>query len=215
MYNCPRQFIASVKQFHDGMQARLQDNNKASEPFPVTNGVKQGCVLESSLFSIMFSAMLTYTFKDDDIGIGIRHRTDGTLFNFRRLQTKTKVMTYVIRDFLFAGDCALSVGSDADMHRRQIILCIFTYIGNKLKQNVVIEVKTRIAKASAAFGRLHAKVWSRRDINLHAKLKVYTEIVLTVLKILLYTCETWTVYQSYARKRIHFHITRLRRLVNI
>ena len=61
--------------------------------------------------------MLTDAFKDCDIGIGIRYRTDGTLFNFRRLQTKTKVMTDIIRDFLFAGDCALNVGSEADMQR--------------------------------------------------------------------------------------------------
>ena len=34
-----------------------------SDPFPVTNGVKQGCVLASTLFSMMFSAMLTDAFR--------------------------------------------------------------------------------------------------------------------------------------------------------
>ena len=34
-----------VKQFDDGMQARVQDKGETSEPFLVTNGVKEGCDL--------------------------------------------------------------------------------------------------------------------------------------------------------------------------
>ena len=40
---CPSRFIAIVWQFHDDMQARVQNDGEYSEPFPVTNGVKQGC----------------------------------------------------------------------------------------------------------------------------------------------------------------------------
>ena len=46
-----------VRQFHDGMQARVQNDGEYSEPFPMTNGVKQGCVMALTLFSMMFSAM--------------------------------------------------------------------------------------------------------------------------------------------------------------
>ena len=105
------------KYIHDGIQAKVQDNDDTSEPFSVTNGVKQGCVLSPSLFSLMFSVMLTDAFRDGDIGIGIRYRMDGKLFNLRRLQAKTKVMTDIIRDFLYADDCALNAGSEADMQR--------------------------------------------------------------------------------------------------
>ena len=45
---------------------------------PVTNGVKQGCVLASTLFS-MFSVMFTDAFQDGENGIPIRHRFDGKL----------------------------------------------------------------------------------------------------------------------------------------
>ena len=41
------------------MLARVQNDGELSDTFPVTNGVKQGCVLASTLFSMMFSAMLT------------------------------------------------------------------------------------------------------------------------------------------------------------
>ena len=68
------------------MLARVQNDGEFSDPFPVTNGVKQGCVLASILFSMMFSAMLTDAFQDGDNGIPIRYRFDGKLFNLRRLQ---------------------------------------------------------------------------------------------------------------------------------
>ena len=39
-FGCPAKFIAMVRQFHDGMLARVQNDGEFSEPFPVTNGVK-------------------------------------------------------------------------------------------------------------------------------------------------------------------------------
>ena len=68
-FGCPAKFIAIVRQFHDGMFARIQNDGEFSDPFPVTNGVKQGCVLASTLFNMMFSAMLTDVFQDGDNGI--------------------------------------------------------------------------------------------------------------------------------------------------
>ena len=53
-FGCPEKFINIVRLFHDGMEARVKDNGEFSEPFPVTNGVKQGCVLAPTLFSMLF-----------------------------------------------------------------------------------------------------------------------------------------------------------------
>ena len=114
-YGCPRKFITMVQQFHTGMQARVQDNNETSKSFPVSNGVKQGCVLAPTLFSLMFSAMLHDAFREGDVGIGIRFRSDGKLFSISRLKAKTKVMNGTIRDLLFADDCALNASTEADM----------------------------------------------------------------------------------------------------
>ena len=50
--------LTMVQQFHDGMQARVQNDGEFSEPFEVMNGVKQGCVMAPTLFSMVFSAML-------------------------------------------------------------------------------------------------------------------------------------------------------------
>ena len=102
-FGCPTKFIAIVRQVHDAMLARIQNDGEFSDPFPVRNGVKQGCVLAQTLFSMMFSSMLTAAFQDGDNGIPTRYRFDGKLFNLRRLHTKSKVQTEVLDEFLFAG----------------------------------------------------------------------------------------------------------------
>ena len=99
-FGCPAKFIAMVRQFLCGMLARVQNGGEFSDPFSVTNGVKQGCVLASTLFSMMFSAMLTDAFQDGNNGIPIRYRFDGKFFNPRRLQAKSKVQTEVLDVFL-------------------------------------------------------------------------------------------------------------------
>ena len=35
-FGCPPKFIAMVRQLHDGMQARVQNDGDYSDPFPVT-----------------------------------------------------------------------------------------------------------------------------------------------------------------------------------
>ena len=86
------------------------------EAVSVTNGVKQGCVLAPTLFSMMFSAMLIDAYKDTSYGVDVRYRYDGGgLYNQARLKAKTKVNSFSARDFLFADDCALNACSEADM----------------------------------------------------------------------------------------------------
>ena len=84
------------------------------------NGVKQGCVLASTLFSMIVTAMLTDAFQDDDNDIPIRYRFDGKLFNLRRLQAKSKVQTEVLDEFLFADDMAKDSPTEEKMQNAWI-----------------------------------------------------------------------------------------------
>ena len=59
-----------------------------------------------TLFSMMFSAMLTDAFQDIDAGFPIRYSFDGNLLNLRRLQAKSKVQTDVVEKLLYAVDLA-------------------------------------------------------------------------------------------------------------
>ena len=83
----------------------------------MTNGVKQSCVLAATLFSMMFSAILTDAFQDGDNGIPIRYRFDGKLFNLKRLQAKSKVQTDVLDKFLFADNMAKGAPIEEKMQK--------------------------------------------------------------------------------------------------
>ena len=89
-----------------------------------------------------------------------------------------------------------------------------TYLGSTLSReaNIDVEVNNRLSKANSAFGRLRKKVWDRRGINQDTKLKVYMAVVLTVL---LYACESWTVYSRHIRKLNHFQTICLRIILSI
>nr|VZI32098.1 unnamed protein product [Spirometra erinaceieuropaei] len=114
---CPERFTQMARQLHDGMMARVTDNGAVSEAFAVTNGVKQGCVLAPTLFSLMFSAMLMHAYRDERPGIRIAYRTDGHLLNQRRMHIQSRVSTTTVHELLFADDCALNTTSEEEMQR--------------------------------------------------------------------------------------------------
>nr|VZI51131.1 unnamed protein product [Spirometra erinaceieuropaei] len=99
------------------MMARVTDNGAVSEAFTVTNGVKQGCVLAPTLFSLMFSAMLMDAYRDERPGIRIAYRTDGHLLNRRRMNFQSRVSTATVHELLLADDCALNTTSELEMQR--------------------------------------------------------------------------------------------------
>ena len=117
-FGCPSTYIAVVSQIHDGMMARGLDDGEPSEAFPVTKGVKQCCVLVVTLLRLMLSAMLNDAFRQSKPGINITFRSDGKLFNLSRLEAATTVKETVLRDFLFADDCALNGSEEQEMQAK-------------------------------------------------------------------------------------------------
>nr|VZI44332.1 unnamed protein product [Spirometra erinaceieuropaei] len=107
-FGSPERFTQMVRQLHNGA---------VSEAFAVTNGVKQGCVLAPTLFSLVFSAVLMDAYRDERPGIRIAYRTDGYLLNQRRMHFKSRVSTTTVHELLFADDCALNTTSEEEMQR--------------------------------------------------------------------------------------------------
>ena len=104
---CPPRFLSILQQLHIGQKGQVKHNGEFSDSFPIENGVKQGCVLAPTLFAVFFSMMLREAKADLHEGVYIRFRTDGSVFNLRRLLSHTKTLEQLILDLLFADDCAL------------------------------------------------------------------------------------------------------------
>jgi len=51
-------------------------------------------------------------FKDLDKDVKIRFRTDGSVFNNQKLKAKTKTSCMLMRDLLYADNCALIANSE-------------------------------------------------------------------------------------------------------
>ena len=106
--SCPPKLLAIVTSFHQDMQSTVCFDGATSNAFPVSSGVKQGCVLAPTLFGIFFSMLLQYAFVDYTEGVYVRMRSDGKLFNVTRLHAKTKAYMVLIRELLFADDVSLT-----------------------------------------------------------------------------------------------------------
>lgn len=103
----PDIMIQVIISLHFGMKGSVRVGGEISETFNVTNGTKQGCVMAPVLFALFFSVMLETAFEDCSDGIDIEFRTSGGLFKQKRLNSKTKITRRLIRELLFADDCAL------------------------------------------------------------------------------------------------------------
>ncbi|KAI8511741.1 hypothetical protein Bbelb_108410 [Branchiostoma belcheri] len=111
---CPPKLLAIIKAFHDGMSARVDFEGDISEPFSVRCGVKQGCVLAPTLFGIFLSTLLWIAFPLPE-GIAVSTRSDGSLFNIARLRAKSKTITVLLRELMFADDAALCSHREAEL----------------------------------------------------------------------------------------------------
>ena len=256
---CPEHFVGLIRSFHDGMNVTVREGGDRSQPFGVTSGTKQGCVLAPTLFSIFFSLMLHVAFKDTTDGVGIKSRLDMGLCgaNSNHFKASTKVQLSTIRDLLFADDCALAALSQEALQRLcdcfakaatrfgltisikktevlfqpapgnmyaapavtiegKLLNAVnnFKYLGSIVSNDTSMddEITARIAKATAAYGRLVKRLWTNRGIQLNTKISVYRAAVLTSL---LYGCETWTLTKKQVNRLEKFHQTTLRKIARI
>ena len=112
---CPPTLLQLIISFHNNMKATVQFDGSTSDSFDINSGVKQGCVLAPTLFSIYFAVLLENAFKTSPGDVYLKWRTDGSLFNLSRLKASTKTTTSKIRDLLFADDAAIVAHNESTL----------------------------------------------------------------------------------------------------
>ena len=106
-----------IESLHTGMMVNVRNGGEVSNIFAITSGVKQGCLLAPTLFSIFLSAMLEEAFGDMWDGIYIQSRQNADLFTDAHFRAKTKNTNILVRKLLFADDSALIVHSAEEIQR--------------------------------------------------------------------------------------------------
>ncbi|XP_045101450.1 uncharacterized protein LOC123498409 [Portunus trituberculatus] len=240
-YGCPPDFVKLVRALHDGMVGRVCHQNSLSGPFPINGGLKQGCVLAPTCFSLYTAAMLN-EIPPDTPSIDLRFRLDGGVFNLARLRARTKTtLCQSADDLQLLADAynsayerfGMQVNTDKTktlvQHPPGLMLPNFnttvnnqpleevdqfSYLGSILSSVPTCkkDVENRIRAAHSAFGRLNCRVFNNHALTMATKIMVFRAVVLSTL---LYACETWTLYRNDIKNLERFQQTKLRQILKI
>ena len=106
-----------IESLHTGMMVNVRNEGEVPDTFSVTNGVKQGCVLAPTLFSILLSATLEEDFRDMGDEVYVQSRQNADLFTVAHFRAKPKTTNILVRELLLADDSAL-IAHSADKIQR-------------------------------------------------------------------------------------------------
>nr|VZH99958.1 unnamed protein product [Spirometra erinaceieuropaei] len=174
---------ASAAQWYDGAS---HGRRSCLRDIRSDQGVKQGCVLAPSLFSLMFSAVLMGAYRNERPEIRAAYRTEGHLLNQRRMYFQSRVSTTTAHELFFADDRVLDATTEGGMQRSMHLF----------------------SAACENFGliiNMH-----QPPLKLRTKMKMCTAVILPTL---LYGSEAWATYKK--RRLNHFHLSCLRRRLKL
>ena len=186
-YGCPEKFTTMIKALHTRMMANVSVGGEVSESFSVTNGVKQGCILASTLFSIFLSAMLDEAFLE--MGGWHLHTVQSTdLFNVAvNVAHSAEEMQKIVDAFSNSFGLKINIKKTEVLYQpnstrtREAYIMVggnklnsvleFTYLGSTISSDGCIddEIQRRMAKASASFGRLRQRLWNNHHVSMRVK----------------------------------------------
>jgi hypothetical protein len=227
----PGKIIRLFQAVYDGTNSSVKALGGVSRSFLISTGVRQGCVASPALFKIVVDAIMAKVAKPGDgvtVGDGVvvtdldfaddivtfdetvqraervlQEISDvGEKYGLRINVGKTKVM-------LWGFDDPVEIRLNGEIVEQTDEFC---YLGSTVEVNGSCEqeIVNRLAKAAGVFGRLRKSVWCNNILSRSTKMKIFRSSVMSVL---LYSSETWTVLADQLRRLETFHNGCLRAIV--
>jgi hypothetical protein len=207
----PTKLINLIRAFYRHPGNRVLVNGEQTDRFETRTGVRQGCPLSPVLFNFVIDWILRLSLADfDGVHISPQHNItdldyadDIAIFSedyseMQRILDKVDAVSRSVGLRINASKTKLfSFGfSPTDilpisLHGASVEeVSHFKYLGSTFLPNGQCrnEITARIDAARKAFFLLRKSLWSRREISLQTKIKVFQATVRTIL---LYGCETW------------------------
>ena len=85
------------------MSAAVLCNGSETEPFKVVTGVKQGCIIAPTLFTVFIAAILHLIGNNLPTGVGASLPSDGTRLDLNRFKAKSKLSHSSIMELQYAN----------------------------------------------------------------------------------------------------------------
>ena len=105
-YHLPKKLLAIIRALHEDSNAVVRAYGKTSDRFPVTSGVRQGCVLAPTLFNFYFDIAIHMALdghRQEGRGIKVAYLHDADLVGNRKILKLESLVT----DLEYADDMAL------------------------------------------------------------------------------------------------------------
>lgn len=229
----PPKLLRLMQEYYSSTSATVRLKGQESTDFEVKTGVRQGCILSPPLFNYVVDYTLSSALREhrgvavgendyitdldyaDDVALLAESERDlqaaldrihmvaeGVGLKINPKKTKCLVAP--------AGTpCSLSLnGEQIEQVDR------FVYLGSTFTDDLSCthEVHCRIGKASSAFNQLYGPLWSRGEISITTKKRVYEAVVRSVL---LYGAESWTLSTVEERALSAFDHICMRRILGV
>uniref|UniRef100_A0A3B3HVR8 ribonuclease H n=1 Tax=Oryzias latipes TaxID=8090 RepID=A0A3B3HVR8_ORYLA len=229
----PSKIVSLFGLLYSNAESCVRVNGKDSDWFPISSGVRQGCVAAPDLFNCIIDQLMSRVCEQvPEVSLGNYHLTDleyaddTILFSTSLSQLKLALSIYS-REAKKYGLMVnwtktkfMHVGDDPDPPLLQLGNNViepvksFTYLGSIVTANGDLkpEITRRRALAASALQSLKKPLWRHQNISRKTKLRIYN---LAVLPILLYGSETWPLNKSLAARLDGFDSRALRTIENI
>ena len=233
LYGFPDKIVDIIRNMYEHSRSAVRMNGTIGEWFKVVTGVRQGCILSPLLFAIVIDWVMNrancreagITWVDgkklsdldfaDDIALICDNHAD-----MQDLTNKVENEAAKVGLQLNGTKCKVMVGGDfvdsTDIQAAGTHLEVvddFCYLGSYIAGNggCEKEVKVRIGKAAANFGKL-LDVWKTKTISLPVKVKLYESLILSTL---LYSAELWPITVTAMKKLEAAHHRWQRKLLGV
>ena len=201
-YGIPDKIVSLIKNLYDGMTCKIIHGSQLSEPFTITTGVRQGCLLSPLLFLLVIDWIMKRVTERDKNGIqwtmwkhleDLDFADDIALLSHRQVQmqaktTKLKEIAEKIGLKIHSGKTKiLKINTNSStpviIDGRNIEeVTSFTYLGSIINSEggTDEDIKIRIQKARAAFIMM-SRIWKSKEIGLRTKIRLFNSNVKAVL----------------------------------